>query len=184
MRKNNYQLQLDKWFETSAELINREKTLAIQRNDTEYAAKLSDELSIRTELLVKYQNNSPKDNHLGKNPVQPDEIVGTYSALGMNPGTLSGEIAGYFGKVNIKYQADSFGVDWLIESTQPYQTLQGTGILLNDLFSVVFQGPDGITGRTFTGLITYEILEKGVFMGTWTGLGIGILGKELLRKIV
>jgi hypothetical protein len=174
MKPDAYQLQLDNWLKISAEIVNGEQILASQRNNKDYSALLLGEIKSREKLRSKFktQDWSPKT-----------EIIGTFSALGKNPGTLAGAVAGYYGKVEIKHQAEAYSVEWLIVSTEPTQKLFGTGILLNNVFSVTFQGLDGITGRTFTGLVTYEILNDEMLAGTWTGLGVGITGKELLRRL-
>ena len=180
MKTSYNQSQLDNWLKMSADIITNEQVVASQRNDEHYLKLLSVEMKLRKKLRAKYKT---PDSSSESNLILKNEIIGTFSVLGMSPSTQVGEVAGYCGKVEFRRQADSFGVEWLIASTEPNQVLHGTGILLDNSLSVAFQGPDGISGRTFTGLITYEIFNREVLTGTWTGLGIGIIGKEFLRRL-
>jgi len=186
--RNNsaFQTQLNYWFEMSTRLVESEKTIALQRSDTNYLAKLSDEIALRKDIRNKYKDHFrifPNVDLIKRLP-PPSNIIGTFSVLGVNPGTPENEIKGYFGKISITKQVGHYDVEWNIESTQPIQVLYGKGLLVNNIFSVVFQGPDGISHNDFSGLAVYEMICDEILIGTWTGLEVGIVGKELLRKVI
>lgn len=98
---------------------------------------------------------------------QAPNLVGEYAASGRNPGG-EGE---YRGDVAIARTGDLYQVVWSIGG----QRHIGTGILRDDVLSVVYQ-PVGAA----PGVAVYEIGVDGVLEGTWTSLGGTSVGMERL----
>jgi hypothetical protein len=182
--KEYYDKHLTDWYEKSIETLNEEKQVAITNLDKEYQSRLAEEIRLRTELKKKYEIhiNQSQEKVSFDSPISPKDIIGTFSVIGMNPGSFPSYRIGYFGKVDIKQLGETFSVTWTIDSALPTQIFQGTGILSRNVFSVAFNGLDGITGKEFTGLICYEVINNEILRGTWAGLGIGVAGEEQLRR--
>lgn len=94
------------------------------------------------------------------------DIAGSYRLEGANP-----DGAGrYTGSAEVRRTGDTFQVVWRIGG----QVQQGTGILLNDVFSVTYR-QDG----AMPGIAVYEVGQEGVFSGTWAPVGSSAVDMEV-----
>lgn len=98
---------------------------------------------------------------------QLDGISGQYDMVGENPGGAGS----YSGSVAIRGSGDVYQVAWTIGGSNHV----GTGILLDDMLSVVYQ-PD----NSSPGIAVYQLQEDGRLIGVWTGLGGNAVGTEVL----
>lgn len=94
------------------------------------------------------------------------DIAGSYRLEGANPG----EAGRYTGTAEVSRTGDTFQVIWRIGG----QVQQGTGILLNDVFSITYQ-QDG----ALPGIAVYEVGQDGVLSGTWAPVGSPSVGIEV-----
>lgn len=101
---------------------------------------------------------------LASNAVALD-LTGQYELKGSNPGG-SGK---YTGQAAIVATGETYQVRWRIGGIEH----QGTGILINNVFSVVYQASGSAPG-----IAVYEVKKNGSLKGSWTGLNGSDLGGE------
>jgi len=94
-------------------------------------------------------------------------IEGSYRIEGMLPG----QRGAYKGEVQVKRTGETYAVGWRIGNTQSL----GTGMLVGDQFTVIYQRIDG-PGRP--GVAVYEIKDGRIGEGVWTELGSHAVGTE------
>ena len=102
-------------------------------------------------------------------PVQA--IEGKYSVEGRDPG---GEQP-YKGDVEVKQNGQTYAVVWQIGGLRQV----GTGVVIDNVFSVVFQSlvPGRGVGRP--GVAVYQIDRNRITEGVWTGMGHSRMGQEI-----
>lgn len=97
------------------------------------------------------------------------ELTGQYQLKGANPGG-SGQ---YTGKAAIVATGETYQVRWRIGGVEH----QGTGILVKDVFSVVYQAAGSAPG-----IAVYQVQGDGSLKGRWTSLnGTGLGGETWTR---
>jgi hypothetical protein len=93
------------------------------------------------------------------------ELDGQYQLKGANPGG-SGQ---YTGKAAIVATGETYQVRWRIGGVEH----QGTGILVKDVFSVVYQAAGSAPG-----IAVYQVQRDGSLKGRWASLNATGLGGE------
>ncbi len=90
-------------------------------------------------------------------------IEGQYSVEGQNPG----QERTYKGEAQIKRTGRTYSVIWKVGQTPQF----GTGILIDKVFSIVFQTftPGGGPGRP--GIAVFSVENDRIGQGVWTGIG-------------
>lgn len=98
-------------------------------------------------------------------------IEGQYSVEGRDPG---GEQP-YKGAVEVKRNGQTYAVVWRIGGLRQV----GTGVVIDNVFSVVFQSivPGRGVGRP--GVAVFQIDQNRVTEGVWTGMGHSQMGQEI-----
>ncbi len=103
-------------------------------------------------------------------PALSQGLVGTYSAVGTNPGG-SGQ---YKGRVKITQSEGIYYVRWQVGATY-----RGTGIRTGNVLSVAYTDAN----RKWFGIVSYQILDDGNrLQGQWCEHNGRLLGTELLVK--
>jgi len=102
---------------------------------------------------------------------QAGAVEGTYRIEGRNPaqgGTYSGE-------AQVKQTGQTFVVIWKIGELRQI----GTGIVIDNVFSVVFQSilPGRVAGRP--GIAVFQIDNDRITNGIWSTLGDEATGQEM-----
>ncbi len=93
-------------------------------------------------------------------------IEGFYTVEGKNPGAPQG----YKGEAQIKQTGRTYTIIWKIgEGAQI-----GTGILVDNVLSIVFSAP----GPTRPGLAVYNVTGDKITSGVWTSLGSQTVAQE------
>lgn len=104
-------------------------------------------------------------------PVRAGAIEGTYRVEGKNPS----EGSSYTGEAQIKQTGQTFAVIWRIGELRQI----GTGVVVDNVFSVVFQSivPGRPAGRP--GIAVFQIDNDQIRSGIWSTLGDGVTGQEV-----
>lgn len=97
------------------------------------------------------------------------DLTGEYVIEGNNPGG-SGH---YGGRVAVAQTGETYQVAWIVGKARHL----GTGIVTDDVLSVVFQ-----ESAQSLGVAVYKIGADGTLTGRWTGLGGKQTGSETWRK--
>jgi hypothetical protein len=103
---------------------------------------------------------------LAISPAALAELAGQYVIRGKNP---SGQA--YKGQAVVKPARGVYHVVWKIGNSRHV----GTGILKDDLFSVVYKAAGN---KARPGLVVYEVRDDGSLIGVWVGLGQREMGNE------
>lgn len=93
-------------------------------------------------------------------------LEGTYTLRGSNPGSS----AVYIGEAVVARRGAVYEVIWQIGAIRHV----GTGILVDDRFSVVYQPPGERPG-----LVIFKLRSDGTLAGIWTALGSEAVGLEV-----
>lgn len=102
-------------------------------------------------------------------PAAALDLAGQYQLKGSNPGG-SGQ---YTGQAAVVATGDTYQVRWRVGGVR----YQGTGILVNDVFSVVYQASGSAPG-----IAVYQVRNDGSLEGHWTNLnGSGLGGETWIR---
>ncbi|MBM3609684.1 MAG: hypothetical protein FJX29_14770 [Alphaproteobacteria bacterium] len=102
--------------------------------------------------------------------VPAQAIEGKYSVEGNDPGGAQP----YKGDVEVKQNGQTYAVIWQIGGLRQI----GTGVVVDNVFSVVFQSlvPGRGVGRP--GVAVYQIDRNRITEGIWTGMGANRMGQE------
>lgn len=98
------------------------------------------------------------------------DLGGEYAIQGTSPGS---DVV-YHGQAKVIQQGDVYVVAWRIGE----ERYIGTGLLLDDSFAVVYEGPG-----TPAGLVLYKILPNGALTGIYTNLGQTQVGTEAWKPV-
>lgn len=105
-------------------------------------------------------------------PISPAAAVeGMYRIEGSNPARGGA----YSGEVQVKQTGRTFAVIWKIGQLRQI----GTGIVIDNVFSVVFQSilPGRVAGRP--GIAVFQIDNDRITNGIWSTLGDEATGQEI-----
>lgn len=97
-------------------------------------------------------------------------IEGKYSVEGNDPGGAQP----YKGDVEVKQNGQTYAVIWQIGGLRQV----GTGVIVENVFSVVFQSLVPGRGAGRPGVAVYQIDRNRITEGVWTGMGANRMGQE------
>jgi len=140
-----YEASSREWLANSIKQLEAEKEEAIKNNTENFTKQLNGEIEARKSLLKEVKKLTMDLENL--KPPAPIDFVGTYTISGSNPkmykeylGGLARNRGSYFGKLTIflPERILTFMVVWEITSSKNTQKHVGTGILVGNTLSVVF----------------------------------------------
>ena len=104
-------------------------------------------------------------------PVRAQAIEGNYSIEGQNPG----QQRTYKGEAQVKRTGRTYSVVWKVGQAPQF----GTGIVVDQTFSIVFQTVTQGSGPGRPGLAVFNIENGRIGQGIWTGIGQKETGLEM-----
>jgi len=178
---------------------------AIEKNTKDIIKKLKDELTKRSEIKIEYNKRLESSKSISVD-LSKINICGTYSVTGRNPESdkrriyltpkedgvdptlmpypiIRYKVPLYFGRLDISKDNDIYSLKWTIESFKPNQTFFGTGMLNNDILSVIFH-EDTDKNDNWYGVISYQIIGPEILIGNWIGFDEKNFGSEECRKLI
>ena len=103
-------------------------------------------------------------------PAPAAAIEGNYEIEGQNPG----QQRNYKGQAQVKRTGRTYSVIWKVGQTPQF----GTGIVIDKVFSIVFQTFTPGSGPGRPGIAVFSIENDRIGQGIWTGIGQQDTGQE------
>ena len=188
--KNYYKISAEEWLKKSIEQLETEKAKSIKDQEESYTQLLNEEIESRKNLAKENEKLISKLERYKPRP--PLDLVGQYTISGKNPdmyreyaGGMAKKGGSYFGKLQIflPEHIKTFIVRWEITSSKEVQEHIGTGVLVGNVLSVVFNSNIDENDKEPPGLTSYEMIGDKILRGKWTVHGEDFFGTEECRKV-
>jgi len=157
--------------EHSIEVHEIQKPVLLTDEESRLIAQIEQEIGKPGGLKKRYPEIITKSGELRENTDTID-ICGKYKIVGKNPGSASFD---YFGTLEINKTGETYSLFWKLQ--KPERQFRGAGLLKDNVVSVAFEG-------IVMGIGVYEINNRGIIRGTWTGYNEKSIGIEEGTRMV